>query len=73
MRIPIIKDFINGLIKRKFKDTISQINVNFKGDVEIRFRNEIDLNEFLSENPVVTIRGNNIICDRKRLAGSLNY
>ena len=47
--------------------------MNFNGDVEIRFRNEIDLNEFLSENPVVTIKGDNIICDRKRPAGSLNY
>ena len=47
--------------------------MNFNGDVEIRFRNETDLNEFLSENPVVTIKGDNIICDRKRSAGSLNY
>ena len=41
--------------------------MNFKGNVGIHFMIELDLNEFLSENPVVI---NNIIV---KLAGSLNY
>ena len=44
------------------------MKMKFKSDVEICFGNEMDLIELLSESPVVvTIRGDNISCDRKKI------
>ena len=41
-KILVIKSFIDHIIVSQFKDILSQINFNNKGDIEMRFRNEPD-------------------------------
>ena len=71
-KIPIIKSFIDHIIVSKFKDILSQINVNNKGDIEMRFRNESDLLNFLQTFPTVNINNSTVHIARKKIGDCIN-
>ena len=67
--LPIIKKFIEYIIASPYKNVLSQINVNIRGDIELRFSKEEDLLQFLEVFPKIEILECKISISRK-LIGS---
>ena len=72
VKIPVVKLMIDGFAE-KHPDLISQINVAFSGDVEIRFNTEELMLKFLEMYSEVEVDGKKISIGRKVAPHLINH